>query len=148
MSLKSQIHEDIKSAMRSRESARVSALRLLSAAIKQREIDDRRELVDEDVVGVINKLVKQRRDSIEQYEAGNRQDLADAERRELDMLSAYLPAPISDSEIEAAIDDAIAESNADTMADMGKVMALLKPRLASRADMGNVSARVKSRLSG
>jgi hypothetical protein len=147
MSLKHRITEDMKSAMRAKDSPRLSAIRLLLAAIKQREVDERIELDDAAVVSVIEKMLKQRRDSIQQYEAAGRQDLADAEKFEVEVLSAYMPQPMSAAEIEAAIAAAVAESGAASPQDMGKVMALVKPRLAGRADMGKVSGLVKAALS-
>jgi uncharacterized protein YqeY len=146
MDLKSRITEDMKSAMRAREAARLSTIRLLLAAIKQREVDERRTLADTDVVAVIDRMVKQRRDSIAQFEAGHRQDLADAERAEVTILEAYLPARLTDAEIDAAIDAAIARTGAAGPSGMGKVMGVLKGELAGRADLSAVSARVKSRL--
>ena len=148
MSLKARINEDMKSAMRGGDAQRRDALRLLLAALKQREVDERKELADADVVSVIDKMIKQRRDSITQFEQGGRQDLADAERFELSVLQAYMPQALSDAEIEAAVSAAIVEVSAKGMADMGKVMAALKPRLAGRADMGKVSALVKAKLAG
>ena len=148
MSLKNQITEDMKTAMRAKDATRLAAIRLLLAAIKQKEVDERTELGDADVVSVIYKMIKQRRDSITQYEAGKRQDLADAEKFEITVLSAYMPQALSEADVAAAVAAAVAESGAQRMADMGKVMALLKPRLAGRADMGRVSALVKSKLSG
>jgi hypothetical protein len=148
MSLKSQIVEDMKIAMRAKDAARLSTIRMLLAAIKQREVDERIELTDADVVSIIDKMIKQRRDSITQFEAGKRQDLADAERAEVALLAAYMPARLADSEIDALIADAIASTGASGIAGMGKVMALLKPRLAGRADMGAVSARIKEKLAG
>ncbi|HEX5612722.1 MAG TPA: GatB/YqeY domain-containing protein [Burkholderiales bacterium] len=147
MSLKHQITEDMKAAMRARDGARLSAVRLLLAAIKQREVDERKELADADVVSVLEKMIKQRRESIAQYEKGGRADLADVEKFELGILSAYLPQQMGPAEIEQAVREALAETGASTAKDMGKVMALLKARLAGRADMGQVSALVKGRLS-
>ena len=148
MTLKSRITDDMKTAMRARETARLSTIRLLLAAIKQREVDERRELSDADVVAVLDKMVKQRRDSITQFEAGKRLDLADAERAEVVLLSGYLPRQMTDAEIDAAIAAAIARTGAAGAAGMGKVMAELKPQLAGRADMAAVSARAKARLAG
>jgi uncharacterized protein YqeY len=148
MTLKAKITEDMKAAMRAKEAARLSAIRLLLAAMKQREVDERIELSDADVMGIIEKMIKQRRESIVQYEKGARADLADAEKFEVDVLSAYLPQQLAEAEVAAAIDAAIAETGAKAMPDMGKVMAILKPKLAGRADMGRVSALVKSKLSG
>lgn len=146
MSLKERIQEDMKAAMRARDSARLSALRLLIAAIKQREIDDRIELDDAGVTAVVEKQVKQRRDAAEQYSTGNRPELAEQERFEIEVLSAYLPEGLSETEIDEAVAVAIAECNASGPGDMGRVMALLKPRLAGRADTSDVSKRVRSRL--
>jgi hypothetical protein len=136
----------MKNAMRAKDSARLSTIRLLLAAIKQREVDERIELTDADVLAVIDRMVKQRRDSISQFEAGHRPDLVAAERAEVDVLSAYLPAQASAEEIDALIAETIAATEAAGVAAMGKVMAVLKPRLAGRADLAAVSARVKSRL--
>ncbi|MEJ5211722.1 MAG: GatB/YqeY domain-containing protein [Burkholderiales bacterium] len=147
MSLKDRITEDMKQAMRAKDSARLSALRLLLAAIKQREVDERVSLDDAQVIAVVEKMIKQRRESIAQYEKGGRQDLADAEKFEIGVLQAYLPQPLSDAEVETIINAAIAETGARAMADMGKVMNLVRPKLAGRADMGKVSALVKARLS-
>jgi hypothetical protein len=144
--LKTRITDDMKAAMRARESARLGTIRLLLAAIKQREVDERKELSDAEIVGVIDKMVKQRKDSITQFEAGNRTDLADAERAEMAILETYLPQRLSEAEIDAAIDAAIASTGANGPAGMGKVMGILKSELAGRADLGAVSARVKSRL--
>jgi hypothetical protein len=142
--LKERITEDMKSAMRAHETARLSTIRLLLAAVKQREVDDRKVLADSDV----DKMIKQRKDSIAQFEAGKRQDLADAERAEIGVLSGYLPAQLGDAEIDAAIGAAIAETGAAGAAGMGKVMGVLKAKLAGRADMSAVSAKVKSKLAG
>jgi len=146
MSLKDRITEDMKAAMRAKDSARLSAVRLLLAAIKQREVDERKSLSDADVVAVIDKMLKQRRDSISQYEAAGRRDLADAEQFEVRVLTAYMPQPLSETEIEAAVVNAIAKAGAKGPQDMGAVMAALKPALAGRADMGKVSSLVKSKL--
>jgi uncharacterized protein YqeY len=146
MSLKDQINDDMKTAMRARDSGRLATIRLLNAAIKQKEVDERVTLDDAQVLAVIDKMVKQRRDSISQFEAGGRQDLADIEKAELAVLSAYMPAAMSDDEIAAAVDAAIAETGAAGPQDMGKVMGVLKPKLAGRADMTAVSARVKAAL--
>ena len=148
MSLKDQITEDMKTAMRAKDAPRLSAIRLLLAALKQREVDERIELTDTDVLAIIEKMIKQRRDSIEQFEKGARQDLADKEQFEISVLQGYMPAAMSAAEVDAAVIEAISSSGARLMADMGKVMALLKPKLAGRADMGKVSALVKTRLSG
>ena len=146
MTLKTRITEDMKAAMRAREAARLSTIRLLLAAIKQREVDERKELADAEIVAVIDKMVKQRKDSISQFEAGHRIDLADAERAEVAILQVYLPQRLSDAEIDAAIEAAIARTGAAGAAGMGKVMGVLKPELAGRADLAAVSARVKARL--
>jgi len=146
MTLKERITEDMKAAMRARESARLGAIRLLLAAIKQREVDDRVTLDDAAIVAVIDKMLKQRRDSITQYESAGRQDLVDAEKYEAKILSDYMPTGLSDEEIVAAVAAAVAETSAKGPGDMGKVMALLKPQLAGRADMTEVSKRVKAAL--
>jgi hypothetical protein len=146
MSLKAKISEDMKVAMRARETARLGAIRLLLAAIKQREVDDRIELDDAGVLAVIDKMLKQRRDSIAQYEKAGRQDLVDAEKFELEVLTAYMPQALSAGEIQAAVAEAVAASGAAGPQDMGKVMAMLKPKLAGRADMGQVSGLVKAAL--
>jgi hypothetical protein len=138
----------MKAAMRAKDAARLSAIRLLLAAIKQREVDERIELDDAAVLGVIDKMIKQRRESIAQFEKAARNDLADAEKAEIKVLSAYLPAQMGEAEIAQAVSAAIAESGASGVKDMGKVMALLKPRLAGKADMGKVSALVKTKLAG
>jgi len=148
MSLKSSIVEDMKTAMRAKESARLSTIRLLLAAIKQREVDERIELTDADVLTIIDKMIKQRRDSVAQFEAGKREDLAAVERAEIAVLEGYLPARLADAEIDALIADAIAATGASGVAAMGKVMALVKPKVAGRADMGAVSARIKAKLTG
>ncbi len=148
MSLKSRVVEDMKTAMRAKDAARLSTIRMLLAAIKQREVDERIELTDADVLSIIEKMIKQRRDSITQFEAGKREDLAAVERAEVELLAAYLPARLADAEIDALIADAIASTGASGIAGMGKVMAVLKPQLAGRADMGAVSARIKARLAG
>ncbi|MCM1129303.1 MAG: GatB/YqeY domain-containing protein [Alistipes senegalensis] len=144
MSLKEQIVEDMKNAMRAKDSARLGTIRLLTAAMKQKEVDERKDLSDTDVLGIIEKMIKQRRDSISQFEAGGRQDLADKEKAELEVLSAYMPAALSEEEIAQAVKEAVA--NAAGPQDMGKVMAALKTRLAGRADMSVVSGMVKSAL--
>ena len=148
MPLKQKITDDMKNAMRARETARLSTIRLLLAAIKQREVDERKEMTDANVLAIIDRMIKQRKDSIAQFDAGNRKDLADAERAEVAVLSAYQPAPLSDAEIDAAIAAAIAKTGASGPAGMGKVMAELRPQLAGRADMAAVSARAKAKLAG
>ena len=152
--LKARITEDMKSAMRARadetqrakETLRLGTIRLLLAAVKQREVDERIELDDAAVSGIIEKLIKQRRDSISQFQTAGRQDLVDAEQAELAILQAYLPEPLSAAEVDAAVSAAVAESGAASVKDMGKVMGLLKTRLAGRADMGQVSALIKAKL--
>jgi uncharacterized protein YqeY len=146
MTLKERIQEDMKAAMRAKDPARLSAVRLLLAAMKQKEVDERIELADADVLGIIEKMVKQRRESIAQYEKAARQDLADQEKFEIGVLQAYLPQQMGEAEIAQAVAAAVAESGASGVKDMGKVMALLKPRLAGRADMGKVSALVRAKL--
>ena len=148
MSLTARVSDDLKAAMRAADVRRRDALRLLLAALKQREVDERTELADADVVVVIDKMIKQRRDSIAQFEKGGRQDLADAEKFEVGVLETYMPQALSGDEIAAAIADAIAETGAKGPADMGKVMGALKGKLAGRADMSKVSAAVKQRLTG
>jgi len=146
MSLRAQISEDMKAAMRAKETSRLSAIRLLLAAIKQREVDERKELDDIEIVGVVEKMIKQRRESISQYEKASRADLVEVEQFELEVLQAYMPQQLSDAEIDAAVAAALAASGAQGMRDMGKVMAILKPQLAGRADMSAVSTMVKARL--
>jgi uncharacterized protein YqeY len=149
MPLKDRITDDMKDAMRAKAASRLSTIRLLLAAIKQREVDERKALADADVVAVIERMIKQRKDSIAQFDAGNRSDLADAERAEIVILEAYLPQRLTGAEIEAAVDQAIAQARAagaSGPALMGKVMAALKPQLGGRADMADVSAKVKARL--
>jgi uncharacterized protein YqeY len=150
MTLKARITEDMKNAMRAREATRLSTIRMLLAAMKQREVDERIELADVDVITIIDKMIKQRRESIVQFDAGKRTDLAAAERAEIELLQAYMPQPRSEAEIEALISGAVADAaqaGAVGMAAMGKVMAAIRPQLAGRADMGMVSAKVKTRLS-
>ena len=145
--LKDRITEDMKSAMRAKDAPRLSAIRLLQAAIKQKEVDERITVDDVAVMGIVEKLIKQRKDSIEQFAKAGRNDLVEKEQAELDLLSGYLPQQMSDAELEAAVNVAIAESGAAGPQGMGKVMAVLKPRIAGRADMGKASAIVKQRLS-
>ena len=147
MTLKARITDDMKTAMRAKDARRLSAIRLLLAAIKQREVDERKDMSDTDVMAVIDKMIKQRRDSIEQFQKGGRQDLVDVEQFELSVLQSYMPQALSGAAVEAAVTAAIQSSGARGMADMGKVMAVLKPQLAGRADMGKVSALVKAKLS-
>jgi hypothetical protein len=146
VSLKDRITEDMKAAMRARAAARLSAIRMLQAAIKQKEVDERIVVDDAAVLGIVEKLIKQRKDSIEQFAKAGRTDLVDKEAAELDLLSGYLPQQMSDAELAAAVDAAIAESGAAGPQGMGKAMAVLKPRIAGRADMGKASALVKQRL--
>ena len=148
MSLKTQLTDDMKTAMKGGDKARLGVIRLILAAIKQREVDERIELDDPQVLAVLEKRVKQRRESSSQYDAANRQDLADIERAELVVIEAYLPAQLDEAAIRAAIDAAVAETGATGPADMGKLMGVLKPRLAGQADMGAVSKLVKQRLAG
>lgn len=148
MSLKERINEEMKAAMRNGETAKRDAIRLLNAAIKQQEVDGRVTLGDADIVAVIEKMLKQRRDSISQYEAAGRQELADAEKFEVQVLSQYIPARMSAEDIAVAVQAAVVETGASRASDMGKVMAVLKPQLAGKADMGEVSRQVKAALSG
>ncbi|MFM5214297.1 GatB/YqeY domain-containing protein [Aeromonas hydrophila] len=146
MSLKDQLKDQQKLAMLAKDKARLGAIRLLMAEIKQREVDTRVELNDQDILAVVTKMVKQRRDSISQFEAAGRQDLADKESAEIVVLQEFLPQQLTAAEIAALIEQAIAESGAAVMSDMGKVMAVLKPKIQGRADVGAVSAQVKTRL--
>jgi len=148
MSLRLQIAEDMKSAMRAKDAPRLSAIRLLMAAIKQREVDERIELSDDQVIAAIEKMLKQRRDSISQFESAGRQDLADTEKFEVSVLQGYMPQPLTDAEAEALVVAAIVSSGAAGVKDMGKVMAIVKPQMAGRADMGKVSALIKAKLGG
>ena len=148
MPLREQLNEDIKTAMKAREQDRLATLRLMLSAVKQKEVDERITLDDAAVIGVVEKMIKQRRESIAQYEKGARQDLADKEKAEITVLEAYLPKQLSQSEIDSAVAQAIADSGAKSAADMGKVMGVVKPKLAGRADMGKVSALVKAKLAG
>lgn len=146
MSLKARITDDMKTAMKAKETARLGAIRLLLAAIKQKEVDERIEVGDEGVIAIVEKLIKQRKDSVTQYEAAKRTDLADVEKFEIGVLTAYVPEKMSNDEIAAAVAAAKAESGATGPADMGKLMAVLKPRLAGKADMAEVSKAVKAAL--
>jgi uncharacterized protein YqeY len=146
-SLRERINEDMKAAMRAKDAPRLSAIRLLQAAIKQKEVDERITVDDTGVLGIVEKLIKQRKDSIEQFGKAGRTDLVDKEKAEIDLLSTYLPQQMSEAELVAAVDAAVAEAGAAGPQAIGKVMALLKPRIAGRADMGQVSALVKKRLS-
>lgn len=147
MSLKSRIQEDVKNAMRAGEKDRLGTLRMLTAGIKQQEVDTRAELDDAAIIAVIEKMIKQRREAAEQYLAGDREDLALKEQSEASILRGYLPAPLTEQEVDALIDDAIQETCASTTRDMGKVMSVLKPKLLGRADVASVSGQVKARLS-
>jgi uncharacterized protein YqeY len=148
MTLKTRITDDMKAAMKARETARLAAIRLLLAAVRQKEIDERVDLDDPGVVAVIEKLTKQRKDSVAQYEAAGRQELADAEKFEITVLAAYLPEKMGNAEVAAAVQAALADTGATGPADMGKLMAILKPRLAGKADMAEVSKLVKAALAG
>jgi uncharacterized protein YqeY len=146
MKLKDRINDDVKATMRAKDAGKLMIIRLLTAAIKQKEVDERIELDDAQVLGVIEKMLKQRRDSIAQFEAGGRQDLADKEKVEIDVLSAYMPQALSEDDVAAEVRAAIASTGASEQKDMGRVMAALKPKLAGRADMTTVSAKVKASL--
>jgi len=148
VTLKERINEDMKAAMRASDKERLSTIRMTQAAIKQREVDERTTLDDAQVIAVIEKMVKQRRESVAQFEQGGRADLAEKEEREIAVLQGYLPEPLSETELDAIIREAIAQSGASSMKDMGKVMAAVKAQAAGRADMGAVSARIKAALSG
>ena len=148
MGLRDKLNEDIKVAMKAREAEKLGALRLLAAAVKQREVDERITLDDAGVVAVIEKMLKQRKDSIEQFEKAQRQDLADKEKYEVSVLQAYMPQALSEAEVAAIVAEAVAASGAKAPSDMGKVMGLVKPKVAGRADMGKVSALIKSKLAG
>jgi uncharacterized protein YqeY len=147
VSLKARITEDMKTAMRAKDSARLGAVRLLQAAIKQREVDERIELDDMQVIEAIEKMLKQRRDSISQYEAANRHDLADVEKYEVSVLKEYLPQALTEAEIDGLLEQVVQETAASGIKDMGKVMAAMKPLVVGRADMGKISGLIKSRLS-
>ena len=146
MSIKQTISEDMKTLMRAKDTARLGAVRLLQASIKQKEVDERIELTDDQVLSVIQKMLKQRKDSIEAYQKANRQDLIDQEQLEIDVLTKYMPEPLSDDEVSKIIDDVIAEVNATDMKDMGKVVGILKSQISGRADMGQVSKIVREKL--
>ena len=148
MSLKQRLTDDMKAAMKGGDKASLAVIRLINAAIKQREVDERIELDDAAVLAVLEKMVKQRKDSVSQFEAANREDLAAIERAELVVIDTYLPAKLGEAEILAAIEAAVAETGATGPADMGKLMGVLKPRLAGQADMGQVSALIKKKLAG
>lgn len=146
MTLKARLTDDMKAAMKGGEKQRLAAIRLVNAAIKQREVDERISLDDSQVLAVLEKMLKQRKDSLAQYEAANREDLAAIERFEMSVIEGYLPAQLGEAEIEAIVAKAIADSGAGSAKDMGKVVGLVKPQLAGRADMGKVSALIKARL--
>ena len=148
MTLRERVTEDVKAAMKAREAERLGTLRLLTAAMKQREVDERVTLDDAGVIAVIEKMLKQRKDSVAQYEQAGRQDLADVEKREMAILQSYLPQQLTDTELASIVAEAVAASSAKAPSDMGKVMAIVKPKIAGRADMGKVSAMVKARLAG
>ncbi|RDS83976.1 GatB/YqeY domain-containing protein [Dyella psychrodurans] len=148
MSLKQQLTEDMKTAMRGGDKHRLGVIRLVLAAIKQREVDERIELDDVQTLTVLEKMLKQRKDSVSQYAAAGREDLADVERAEMVVIEGYLPAKLSDEEVDAIITAAIAETGATSARDMGKVVGVVKNKAAGRADMGQVSARIKARLGG
>lgn len=147
MSLKDQITDDMKAAMRAKEASKLATIRLLTAAMKQKEVDERVELDDGMVLAIIEKMIKQRKDSVQQFEAGGRKDLADIEKAEIEVLSTYMPAALSDEEVQAAVNAAVAETGAAGPQDMRKVIDVLKQKLAGRADMGKVSGLVKAALS-
>jgi uncharacterized protein len=148
MSLKERITEDMKAAMRSGEKERLGLIRMLNSAIKQREVDERITLDDAQVLSVLEKMIKQRKESLVQFKAGNRQDLVDKESAEITLLQSYLPAQLSDSEIDALIGDAIRATGAASLKDMGKVMAIIKGKAQGRADLGQVGAKIKAKLGG
>ncbi len=148
MTLKARITEDMKTAMRSGEKERLGVIRMLTAAIKQREVDERITLDDAQVIGVIEKMIKQRKESLQQFQAGHRPDLADKEAAEITLLQTYLPAALTDGEVDALIAEAIATSGAASIKDMGKVMALIKSRAQGRADMAVVGSKIKAKLGG
>lgn len=148
MSLKQRLTDDMKAAMKGGDKERLAVIRLVNAAIKQREVDERIQLDDTQVLSVLEKMIKQRRDSVSQYEAANREDLAAIERFEISVIQDYMPQALSEAEIDALIEAAIAETGAASGRDMGKVVGVLKPKMAGRADMGAVSARIKARLGG
>ena len=147
MALREQLNDDIKTAMKAREQGKLDALRLLSAAVKQREVDERITIDDATLVSIVEKEIKKRRESIVQYEKAQRADLADKEKYEISVIEVYLPKQLSQAEVEAIVADAVASTGARSAADMGKVMGVLKPKLAGRADMGKVSGLVKGKLS-
>ncbi|MBK8183068.1 MAG: GatB/YqeY domain-containing protein [Candidatus Competibacteraceae bacterium] len=148
MSLKERVQDDMKAAMRAKEKERLGAIRLILAAIKQREVDERVELSDSQILGVLEKMIKQRRESLAQYQNAGRDDLATREAFEIELIQTYLPAPLSEADLETLIAEAVTTTNAQSVRDMGKVMALLKDKMQGRADMAAVSARIKARFGG
>ena len=148
MTLKTRLNDDVKTAMRARDKARLGVLRMAMAAIKQREVDERIELGDDDITAVIEKMIKQRRESVRQYRDGGREDLASIEEAEIEVLKVYLPEPLDEAAVDALIEEVIAATGAAFMADMGKVMGQIKARAQGRVDMGAVSARIRARLAG
>jgi len=146
--LKNQLNDDVKTAMRAKDKSRLSVLRMALAAVKQREVDERISLDDAQILAVLDKMIKQRRDSLSQYQSAGRQDLADQESYEIEVLTTYLPAALDEAELATIINEAIAATGATSMQDMGKVMAIVKPKVQGRADMGAVSQQVKSALAG
>lgn len=147
MSIKANVLDQIKVAMKAKEKDRLKVLRMISAAIKQQEIDDRTELTDQDILAIFNRMSKQRKDSISQFEAADREDLAAIEKAELEVIAEFMPQALSEAEIDDLMDKAVAQSGATTMADMGKVMGILKPQIVGRADMAAVSGKIKAKLS-
>jgi hypothetical protein len=148
MTLRTRLNDDVKTAMRARDKARLGVLRMAMAAIKQREVDERIELGDDDITAVIEKMIKQRRESVRQYRDGGREDLASVEEAEIEVLKVYLPEPLDEAAVDALIEEVIAATGASSMADMGKVMGQIKARAQGRVDMGAVSARIRARLAG
>jgi uncharacterized protein YqeY len=148
MSLKNRIQDDMKAAMKGGDKARLGVIRLIGSAIKQREVDERITLDDGAVMAILEKMIKQRRDSVAQFQAGGRPELAEAEQAEIAILQGYLPAALSTAELDSIVDAAVAESGASSVKDMGKVMGLVKPKVQGRADMGAVSAKIKAKLAG
>ena len=148
MSLKQRIQDDMKAAMRSKDAVRLQSIRMLQAAIQRREVDERITLDDDQVMAVVEKLIKQSRDAVAQFTKGGREDLIDKENNAISVWQNYLPEPLDEAEVETLIKEAIAQTGASSMKDMGKVMGVLKPKLQGRADMGQVSARIKTALSG
>ena len=148
MALRDQITSDMKEAMKAGDKPRLSVIRLILAAVKQREVDERITLDDAQVLAVLDKMLKQRRESVDQFEKGARQDLADAEKAEIKVIQGYLPAQLSEAELDKLIAEVVAQAGAASVKDMGKVMGILKPKVQGKADMGAVSARIKAKLGG